>query len=185
MRRYPPSDTSVPAQYARAIAAYRNGNSQTGLKILDGLLKAQPKNPYFWELQGQINLENGRAGQAVPGFRKAVSLAPKSGMLKVLLGQALVETGDPSVTSEAIKNLTVGLQVDPNMAIGYRSLARAYAARGDIALADLATAQGEFAGGNYAAARQHAARAQKGLKPGSPGWIRADDIVSYHPDKPG
>jgi predicted Zn-dependent protease len=185
MRRYPPSDTSVPAQYARAIAAYRNGNSQTGLKILDGLLKAQPKNPYFWELQGQINLENGRAGQAVPGFRKAVSLAPKSGMLKVLLGQALVETGDPSVTNEAIKNLTVGLQVDPNMAIGYRSLARAYAARGDIALADLATAQGEFAGGNYAAARQHAARAQKGLKPGSPGWIRADDIVSYHPDKPG
>lgn len=185
MRRYPPSDGSLPAQYARAIAAYRNGNSETGLKILDGLLKAQPKNPYFWELQGQINLENGRAGQAVPGFRKAVSLAPKSGMLKVLLGQALVETGDPSATNEAIKNLTVGLQLDPNMAIGYRSLARAYAARGDIALADLATAQGEFAGGNYAAARQHAARAQKGLKPGSPGWIRADDIVSYHPDKPG
>lgn len=181
MRRYPPSDTSPAAQYARAIAAYRNGNSQGGLTILDGLLRAQPKNPYFWELQGQIQLDNSRAGLAVPGFRKAVSLAPRSGLLKIMLGQALVETGDPKLTNEAVKNLTIGLQSDPGMPIGYRSLARAYAMRGEIPMADLATAQGEFAAGNFAAAKTHAKRAQSALKRGSPAWLRADDIVSFTP----
>ena len=185
MRRYPPNDTSLPAQYARAIAAYRNGNSQGGLTMLDSLLRAQPKNPYFWELQGQIQLENGRAGLAVPGLRKAVALAPRSGLLKIMLGQALVESGDPKSVNEAVKNLTIGLRDDPDVPIGYRSLARAYAMRGEIPMADLATAQGEFAAGNYAAAKAHAARAQGALKRGSPAWLRADDIVSYTPAKPG
>ncbi len=185
MRRYPPSDGSMPAQYARAIAAYRNGNAAGGLAMLDTLLKAQPKNPYFWELQGQIQLENGRAGLAVPPLRKAVALAPRSGLLKVMLGQALIESGDPGVVDEAVKNLTLGLQSDPDVPIGHRSLARAYAMRGDIPMADLATAQGEFAAGNYAAAKKHATRAQSGLKRGSPAWLRADDIVSYIPQKSG
>ena len=185
MRRYPPSDGSLPAQYARAIAAYRNGNAEGGLAMLDSLLKAQPKNPYFWELQGQIQLENGRAGLAVPPLRKAVALAPGSGLLKIMLGQSLIETGDPKSVDEAVKNLTLGLQSDPDVPIGYRSLARAYAMRGDIPMADLATAQGEFAAGNYEAAKKHAVRAQSALKRGTPAWLRADDIVSYTVPKSG
>ncbi len=185
MRRYPPSDGSLPAQYARAIAAYRNGNAAGGLAMLDGLLRAQPRNPYFWELQGQIQLENGRAGLAVPPLRKAVALAPRSGLLRIMLGQSLIESGDPKLVDEAVKNLTIGLQSDPDVPIGYRSLARAYAMRGDIPMADLATAQGEFAAGNYEAAKKHAARAQSALKRGSPAWLRADDIVSYTPQKSG
>lgn len=179
LNRYPPSDSSMPAQYARAIAAYCNGNSKGGLIQLQALLKAQPNNPYFWELQGQILLENGRPREAVAPLRKAVALAPRSGLLKIFLGQTLVEAGDAKAVDEAIKNLTIGLQTDPGVPIGYRSLARAYAMRGDIALADLATAQGEFAEGNYKDAKMHASRAKSGLKPGSPGWLRADDIVSY------
>ena len=181
MRRYPPEDVSMPARYARAISAYRNGNSRAALTQIDGLLKEQPKNPYFWELKGQVLLENGRGREALAPLQKAVSLAPKSGLLRILLGQTLVEAGDPKSIDAAIKNLTIGLQADPDVGIGYHALARAYAMRGEIPMAELATAQGKFAEGMFKEAKVHAARAQGALKRGSPGWIRADDILSYQP----
>ncbi|MBB5755033.1 M48 family metalloprotease [Prosthecomicrobium pneumaticum] len=181
MRRYPMTDRSLPARYARAVVAYRLGNAADALRQVDGLIKASPNFPYFHELKGQILLETGRPREAVPPLRKAVSLASSSGLLKVLLGHALVETGDPKNVDEAVKNLTVGLQADPNFSIGYRQLARAYAMRGDTALAELATAQGDFVEGEIKDAKMHAQRAQNGLKRGSPGWLRADDILTYQP----
>ncbi|ODT13763.1 MAG: peptidase [Kaistia sp. SCN 65-12] len=181
MRRYPPGDTSMPARYARAILAYRTGNSRNALDQTAALVRSRPNNPYFHELQGQVLLESGRAKEAVAPLRKAVAAAPKSGLLRIMLGQALVEVGDKKSIDEAVKNLTIGLQSDPDMPIGYRSLARAYAMRGEVAMADLATAQGEFAEGKFASAKSRAKRAQSQFKTGSPAWLRADDIVSYTP----
>lgn len=180
-RRYPNSDRSLPARYARAVVAYRIGNHRGALQQVDGLIKASPDYPYFHELKGQILLETGRAKEAVAPLRKAVALAPRSGLLRIMLGHALVETGTKANVDEAVKNLTVGLQSDPNFAIGYRQLARAYAMRGDVAMAELATAQGDFVEGQVKDAKMHAERAQSRLKPGSPGWLRADDIISYQP----
>ena len=100
-----------------------------------------------------------------------------------MLGQALVASGGKASMEEAIKNLSVGLQSDPDVPNGYRFLARAYALKNDVAMAELATAQGLFAEGNVKEAQAHAARAQAKLKPGSPAWLRADDIVSYKPRK--
>ena len=116
-------------------------------------------------------------------LRQAVSLAPRSGLLRILLGQALVAAGSKANVEEAIKNLSVGLQSDPDVPYGYRFLARAYALKNDLAMAELATAQGFFADGDVKEAQAHAARAQAKLKPGSPAWLRADDIVSYKPPK--
>ncbi|MCX5577313.1 M48 family metalloprotease [Kaistia terrae] len=181
IRRYPPSDTSMPARYARAILAYKAGNSRNAIDQVGALIKSRPNFPYFYELQGQVLLESGRAKEAVAPLRKAVAAAPRSGLLRIMLGQALVELGDPKSIDEAVKNLTIGLQTDPDMPIGHRSLARAYALRGDIAMADLATAQGEFAEGKFKEAKSRAKRAQTKFKAGSPAWLRADDILSYTP----
>jgi predicted Zn-dependent protease len=178
-RRYAASDTSLPARYARAIAAYRTGALGPALKLIDGLIQSEPKNAYFWELKGQALLEGGRPAEAAAPLRQAVSLAPRSGLLRIMLGQALVASGSKAGMEEAIKNLSVGLQSDPDVPNGYRFLARAYALKNDLAMADLATAQGLFAEGNVKEAQARAARAQAKLKPGSPAWLRADDIVSY------
>ena len=53
--------------------------------------------------------------------------------------------------------------------------------KGNIGMAQLANAQELFADGKVAEAKQQAGRAQAKLKPGSPGWLRADDIVAYKP----
>ena len=64
-RRYPVNDTSLPARYARAISAYRFGDLRNAISLLDGLIQAEPGNPYFHEVKGQALLENGRPQEAV------------------------------------------------------------------------------------------------------------------------
>jgi predicted Zn-dependent protease len=185
LRRYPIKDQSLAAKYARAILAYRTGKPGPAQQQIDALIKASPNDPYFYELKGQSLLETGSVAPAVAAFRKAVALAPSAStnILKILLGQALIAENNPAVADEVIALLTVALQKEPDMGIGYRSLARAYAMKGDEPMAQLATAQGLFADGNYDDARIQAVRAQAKLKKGTPAWLRADDIASYKPQK--
>src|SRR6185312_12595633 len=90
-RRYPASDTSLPARYARAIATYRYGDLRSALAQIDVLISAQPSNPYLHELRGQALLEAGKAREAIPDLRRAVQMSKGSPLIRVLLGQALVQ----------------------------------------------------------------------------------------------
>ncbi len=182
-RRYPITDQSLPAKYARAIATYRNGRAIDALKQVNGLINALGDDPYFWELKGQILLETGKPKDALGPLRKAVSLAPHTNLIKVLLGQALVAVGGSSNAREAVSLLSAAVINYPDLPGGYRALARAYAMQDNIPMAQLATAQGLFIEGNVKDARIQAAKAQAKLKRGSPAWLRADDIVSYKQPK--
>ncbi len=185
LRRYPMKDQSLPAKYARAVLAYRTGKPGPAQQQIDDLIKASPNDPYFYELKGQSLLETGNVAPAIAAFRKAVALAPaaSANILKILLAQALVAQNSPAVADEVIGLLTVALQKEPDMGIGYRALARAYALKGNEPMAQLATAQGLFAEGSFDDARIQAIRAQAKLKKGTPAWLRADDIASYKPQK--
>lgn len=178
-RRYPRSDDSLEARYARAISAYLNGPLSPALKQIDGLISAEPNNPYFWELKGQALLERGKPADALGPLRKAVSLAPRSGLIRILLGQALVAAGSTANLDEAIKDLTIGLQAESEVPVGYWALARAYNLKNNVPMADLVTAEGYFADGKIEDAKRQAVRAQAKLKPNSPAWLRADDIITY------
>jgi predicted Zn-dependent protease len=172
----------LPAQYARAIAAYRTAGLERALPLIDALIAADGNNPFFHELKGQALLERGRPREAIEPLRRAVRL-DSNGLLRILLGHALVESGNPDLINEAIDQLDRGLQDDPNQSLGYRILARAYAQRGDIGMAQLSTAQGFFIDGQIDEARLQASRAQAKLSRGSPAWLRADDIVTYQPPR--
>lgn len=180
-RRYPLSDNSLPARYARAISTYRFGSVPDGVRQVDGLIAEQPGNPYFYELKGQALLEAGRAREAVAPLRKASELTGGNPLVRTMLGQALVESGDKSSTEEAIRELNFGLQRDSSSAAGWRYLATAYGQKGDIPNADLASAQSAFNGGDYKLARELASRARQKFPLGSPGWLKADDIVNFKP----
>jgi predicted Zn-dependent protease len=60
---------------------------------------------------------------------------------------------------------------------GYLQLAMAYAHKGDLAQADLASAMAAFMRGDQGTARQIAARAKTRFPIGSPGWVKADDLI--------
>lgn len=181
-RAFPRSDKSMPARYARAIAATRQ-RSRNAIKLIDALIREQPNNPYFYEVKGQALLESGNPKAAVAPFRKAVSLRPNEGQFLIWLGYALVGSNDPALLPEAERILKNGLQRDPNSNIGYSQLAIAHSRQGERAQADLATARGLMVSGDFKAAKRYAARAQKNLKRGTPAWLQADDIVSYKPPR--
>jgi len=181
MRRYPPSNTSLPARYARAIATYRHSDLRAAIAQIDGLIQSEPNNPYFHELKGQALLEGGRPSEAIAPLRRAVSLAPHPALIQIMLGQALVATNDRKNSEEAIKMLRTALDREPEMPEAFSQLAMAYGRKGDLPHADLAAAQAAFARSDFKIARQLAERAKTRLPVGSPAWVRADDIATVKP----
>lgn len=184
-RRYPLSDQSLPARYARAISTYKHSDLRQALAQIDALIQTQPNNPYFYELKGQVLLESGRAAEAVAPLRRAVAGAPNPLLIQVMLAQALIATNDKKAADDAIAYLRQALVADPDIADGYAQLAKAYGQKGDIAQADLAAAQAAMARGDTRTARQLAIRAKERLPVGSPGWVKADDIASFRPPTEG
>ncbi len=183
MRRYPSSNTSLPARYARAVSGFRHSDIRGAMAQIDGLIQTQPNNPYFLELKGQALVESGRAHEAIAPLRHAISLAPDPTLIHVLLGQALISANDPALVEEAITNLRKALSNDSEIADAYDHLAIAYGRKGDLGDADLASAQAAFNRGNLPTARQLAARAKGRFAIGSPGWVKADDIASFKPQQ--
>ena len=181
LRRYPLSDNSLAAKYARAVATYRAGNLTAALPIMDELIAAQPNNPYFQELKGQAYLERGRPRESLPSYRKALQLSGGNALIRSALGRAMVATEDKTMLDEAIRELERAVVQEPETAETYRFLGIAYGRKGEDGKASLATAQGYFVVGAYPLAKRSAVRAQALLPRGSPGWIRADDIVNFRP----
>jgi predicted Zn-dependent protease len=182
-RRYPASNDSLPARYARAIAAYRHGDLRTAQAQIDALIRAQPNNPYFHELKGQALLEGARPNEAIAPLRRAVQLSNRAPLIEMLLGQALVASENKAYADEAITILRTALTREPEAALGYTQLAMAYGRKGNYAEADLAAAQAAFLRGDQKTARDLASRAKTRFAIGSPGWVKADDIVNTKPAK--
>jgi predicted Zn-dependent protease len=180
-RRYPPSNDTLPARYARAIATYRHGDLRSALAQVDGLIQVQPQNPYFYELRGQALLEGGRPTEAVAPLRKAVALSNGAPLIEMMLGQALVASDNKATTEEAIAILRTALGRESEAPLGYSQLAMAYGRKGDYAQADLASAQAAFLRGDNKTARELASRAKTRFAVGTPGWVKADDIVAAKP----
>jgi len=177
-RRYPLSNTSMPARYAHAISTYLHGDLSNALAQIDSLIQVQPNNPYFYELRGQALLEGGKPAEAIPALRKAVALSNNAPLIEILLGQALVGADNKTYTEEAISILRNAMARETEQPLGYIQLAMAFARKGDLAEADLASAQAAFLRGDNKTARDLASRAKTRFAVGTPGWVKADDIVS-------
>src|SRR5471032_1211941 len=180
-RRYPLSDNGLPARYARAITTYLHGDLRSALAQIDGLIAQQPNNPYFYELRGQALLEGGKPVEAIAPLRKAVQLSSNAPLIEMLLGQALVASDNKAYADEAIAILRAVVGRETEAPMGYTQLAMAYGRKGDYAQADLASAQAAFLRGDNKTARDLASRAKTRFAVGTPGWVKADDIITAKP----
>jgi predicted Zn-dependent protease len=179
MQRYPKTDQSLPARYARAIAMFRKGDIANALPVMESLTADLPENPYFWELKGQALLENGRAAEAVKPLEKALTLLPNNGLIQIMMAQALIDTEKPANAARAVKLLKQAQRSEGETPATYKYLARAYAQSGDVPRAELATAQAALLQGDRKLAIEKAKSAQKQFKKGSPEWTRANDVLTF------
>ncbi len=175
--KYGEKDTSYAARYARAIAYYQMKQPDQSLKLIDALLVEHPKNPYLWELKGQVLFEFGRAKEAEEPQRKSVELKPDAPLLRVNLGQTLIALDEPTKIEEGAAELRKALTQEDDNAVAWRLLAQAYDKQGKEGLARLATGEYHFALGDAQQARVFAMRAREKLTKDTPEWRRATDIV--------
>ena len=174
-RRYPESDGSAPARYARAIALHRSGRAEAALDILAGLAREQPSNPWVRELQGQVLFEAGRVREAVVPLREAARLVPGEALIRLALGRALMENGDPALLPPAVAELEASLRLERENAFAWRQLGVAQGRLGRTGQADLALAEEAMLLADFPGARMLAGRAEEALPPG-PLRLRAADL---------
>jgi predicted Zn-dependent protease len=167
-------------QYGEAIEGYLHGNPRAALAKVDALIKAEPNNPYHYELRGDTLMKANRPAEAADAYAKAIKLDPRrSSVLQVSYGQALLAQGNAKAARKATQALQKAVAADPENTTAYRYLAQAYGQLGLVGQAELAAADGHYYSGNFQDAKIFAARAQRKLKPGSAEWQRAQDIINY------
>lgn len=176
--RYPPSDKSEEARYARAIAYFRKPELAQALSEINSLIKDEPKNPYFYEVLGQIYVSMGQPEKGVGPYQKAVNAQPDAPLLRVLLASAQIATEMPQLAKPALDNLKVALQQENDDTFAWYETAQAYSMLGNQPMADLSTAEQYYYAGVMPAAAIFAKRAAHHLPEGSPDWERANDIMA-------
>ena len=128
-------------------------------------------------------LEGAKPAEAIPSLQKAVQLSGNAPLIEMLLGQALVGSDNKAYTEEAIRILRAAVSRETEAPLGFTQLAMAYGRKGDYAEADLASAQAAYLRGDNKTARDLASRAKTRFAIGTPGWVKADDIVTSKPLK--
>lgn len=176
---YGTKDTSIAADYARAIAAYRKNHVNDAIKRTYALIEREPSNPYFWELYGQILLEFGKIKPAIDAYQKSLSIEGDAPLIRIAYAHALIESNDNSQLDLAITQLKRAAKDETRSTRIHRLLATAYGKQGNNSLAQLHLAEEAFLRGDIPYAKSRAQAALQGLDEGSAGWFRANDILNF------
>lgn len=175
LRKYPAGDGSAPARYARAIAEHRLGHDADAVRLLDGLIRAQPDNPWLAELKGQILFESGQLRAALPPYQAAVRLAPTQPLIRQSLARVMVETGDAALLRPAVAQFQLAQRQERDDPETWHLLGIAWGRLGNLGEANLALAEEAMLEDNIPAARRFAREAARML-PQGPARLRALDI---------
>lgn len=178
--RYTDHDTSITARYARAIALYRTNKLEQALALTAKLIEAEPANPFFHELRGQMLYENGKVNEAIATYKIAIHNLPHSALLQAALGNALLQSNNTVATAEAVTHLQDSLRIEPQSPANWRALATAWGRDSskpeNRGMADYALAEEALSSGDIKMAQQLADRALKNLPSASPYRVRVQDI---------
>ncbi|WP_415236929.1 M48 family metalloprotease [Sneathiella sp.] len=178
LKKYPLEDQSVEARYARAVGYFRRPDIAKATVEIDSLIAEFPGNPYFYELKGQMLYENGDVFGALPSLEAAVETAPFEPLILTLYGRVLLASGRREDDLKAVEVLRTSVSYDPNNSESWHQLATGYSRIGDTGNLALATAERFLLIGKFDKAIFHAKRAQENLGTGTPGFLRADDIIT-------
>lgn len=177
---YSDSDTSIPAQYARTIAAYRENNIDQALEGINALIALEPENPYFYELKGQMLVDFGRVSEAVAPYSRAVEILPDAALIRIAYAHAQMESNpDEATLRSVIENLQRVLIVEKRSTRANRMLATAYGRLGREDIAKVYLAEEAVLQRNFDYAKRQAETALQTLDEGSREWIKAKDIIVF------
>ncbi len=174
--KYPESDSSLPARYARSVAYYRRGQLDRSVPLIDGLIEERSDDPYFWELKGQMLFENGRLPEAIEAYKESIRLLPFEPLILVAMAHAMVESGDPTYVEETQNALRIALQEDPQDVFAWDLSAKSYSINNQQGLSAYAAAERALLLGQFGDVVRYSMKAEAELVTGTPVWVRLQDI---------
>ncbi len=177
LNKYPDTDQTVYAHYARAYAYHKGGYPAKADAEANALVKADPADPYFQEIKGQILLEAGKPREALAPLRLATEGTRNNPLIATTLGHALIATEDKANLPEATRILRSAVARDDENPFAWFQLGTVYELTGDEPRAALATAERASMNGDVRTAVQSARYAMAGIPQNTPDWIRAQDIA--------
>lgn len=170
--KYPYSNKSDAAIYARAIANMRGGDLKTAKTGTQTLIKRHPNNPYFYELLGDIEYQFGAYDDSVTAYEKSLQLSKNAPQIETALALVLSERNKPGDQERAIELSKHVILTDP-APLAYWILARVTSGgESDWAMAEFYNMNGDKAN-----ARKYAKLAQQKSKKNSPEYIKSGDIL--------
>ena len=175
--RYPFKDKSIPARYARTIAYYKQADMGKAQKEIDDLIKDEPNNPYFYELKGQMFIENGHLKEAIKAYQKALELNPSSSLFKLNLAQATLED---TPSRQELKQIVIWLNQilihNTENPLVWLLLSRAYGELEDHANSYYAAAEFSLSHGDINTAQRQADMVLN-ARPSATLKLKTDDLV--------
>ena len=170
---------SIASIYARSIAYYRKNEIKKSLSLLELLLEKEPDNPYFYELKAQVLLESGRVSESIPFYKRAVSLLPEAGLIRVSLAHALLEAHPKKEKEflEIITHLKTAEKTENRSPRLQRLLATAYGRIDKEGLSRVHLAEEALLQNRLQDANKQAHLALGHLEEGSASWLRVHDLL--------
>ena len=170
--KYPYRNTESPAIYARAIGNMRRGALDASRQGTRTLVSRDPKNPYFYELLGDIEYQYGHYDDSVVAYEAALKLDADAPQIQTALALVLSERKKNDDNARAIELCKTAL-LREQMPLTYWVLGKLYNdGRENWAMAEFYNMNG-----NIKKAKQFAKKAQTALKPDTPEYIKAGDIL--------
>jgi len=174
-------------RYGHAIAYFKKSDFERSIPLIDGLIKEEPKNAYLYELRGQILYDKGDVEGSIDAYKNAVEFQPNSALLKIGYAYSLLasQTDTSSKEKEAIKVLNLATYKETGSSEPYHLLAIAYGRQGDEGMSSLSLAEEATMENKPQLARASILRALALLKPNTPAYFRAKELLDKDGDKGG
>ncbi len=176
LQRYPETDNSVEARYARSIAYYRRGQFDKSLPIVNDLLADLPEDPYFWQIKGDMLLSKSDIDGAVDAYRHSLRHLPDAPEILIAMAHAMTQRQSSEYAKEAQAALNKALTIDRENAGAWDILARSYAYDDNPGMSAYAAAEKALLLGQFGQVARYTDEAEKFVEKDSPTWYRIQDI---------
>lgn len=174
------SGNRIVDHYARAMAAYRKNNLKNFRNEMAFLLEAEPDNPYFLELKGQVLFENGKVDEALPALEKAAMLESNAPLILTLYAHALIISSEPSNIEHAVTILKKASKQEAGNSFRNRLLSMAYGSLGKEEVAKLYQAEEALLSRDYELLDRLLKQLNGVFETGTLEWIKYQDLTQIN-----
>jgi predicted Zn-dependent protease len=147
-----------------------------GLPLVDGLLTDMPKDPFFWQIKGDMLLSRSQIDPAVDAYKEALKSLPDAPEILIAMAHAMVESHTEAYNADCQAALKHALAIDPENPDAWDLLATSYAASNNPAMSAYSAAERAMLTGQFGDVARYSNQAEKLLEKGTPTWYRLQDI---------